>query len=241
MFDAYSRQARLQSALLALFPLFFSVAVWLPALYELVAGLVGLAVACGVTVAFAHVARVRGRTIEEQLFESWGGKPTTTWLRHRDDHLDEHTKARYCEFLGSNVRDWRGPTVEEERADPTEADARYETAVRWLLEYTRDRKRFPLVFKENVSYGFRRNLYGLQAIGLIVAIVCTIANVVALYIGAGDGGSTSAAGAAALGVSFAAIVGWLFVVKPAWVRDAGDAYAKALLAACDTHPVKEAT
>ena len=76
MFDAYSRQARLQPALLALFPIFFSIAVWVPALYELVAGLVGLAVACGVTVALAHVARLRGRITEQQLFKNWGGKPS---------------------------------------------------------------------------------------------------------------------------------------------------------------------
>ena len=132
--------------------------------------------------------------------------------------------------------------MEEERADPDDADARYETAVRWLLEYTRDRKGFPLVFKENGSYGFRRNLYGLMPIGLTVALVCAVANLIAVYQStAGGNGAFSAAGATALIVTVVAVVVWLFVVKPAWVRDAGDAYAKALLAACETQPVKEAT
>ena len=103
-----------------------------------------------------------------------------------------------------------------------------------------DRKRFRLVFKENVSYGFRRNLYGLKPIGLIVALTCTVANMVAAYQSVvSEGGSFSAAGAAALAANVVVVVGWIIVVKPAWVRDAADAYAKALLAACETHPVNE--
>lgn len=77
-----------------LFPLFVTIAVWFPALYDFAAGLVALAVACGVTVFFAHVARMRGRFAERRLFSLWGGKPTTIWLSHRDAHLDAHTTSR---------------------------------------------------------------------------------------------------------------------------------------------------
>lgn len=234
VFDAYGRQARLQPALLTLFPLFVTVAVWFPALYETGAGLLGLAVACGVTVLFAHVARMRGRSAERRLFSEWGGKPTTIWLRHRDTNLDAHTTRRYHNFLSGHVLDWHAPTEEDERSDSDAADARYESAVRWLLEFTRDRKRFPLVFKENVSYGFRRNLYGLKPIGLAVAVFCIAVNAGLLYWEYVEkAGEISPVGIVVAVVSALALVAWLVVVTPGWVRDAADAYTKTLLSSCD--------
>jgi hypothetical protein len=38
----------------------------------------------------------------------------------------------------------------------------------------------------------------------------------------------------AICVDIAAIVGWLAIVRDGWVRSAGDQYARALLACCDT-------
>jgi hypothetical protein len=118
--------------------------------------------------------------------------------------------------------------VGEEVESPREADDRYESAGRWLREYTRDRDRFPLVFKENVAYGFARNLWGLRAYGLTSSVICIAAAGMALWIGRG------------LGVPIAAIaLGLVLVlvfsqwVTAHWVREAGEAYARALLAVCD--------
>ena len=232
LFDTYSLRARLQPALLTLFPLFVPISVWVPALYQTAAGLVGLATACGVTVLLAHVARERGRRAEKQLFTKWGGKPTTIWLRHSDSNLDDHTTRRYHAYLATKVSNWQPPTPEEERADPAATDKRYDTAVKWLLENTRDRS---LVFKENVSYGYRRNLYGLRPLGLILAVLSAGANGAALY-RTFDGSleSLSPTGVAALMVSIVATLAWLFVVNKAWVRDAADVYARALTSCCET-------
>ena len=232
--DAYGRKARLQPALLMLFPLFVTVAVWFPALYDFAWGMLGLAVACGVTILFAHMARMRGRSAERRLFSLWSGKPTTIWLRHRDAKLDAHTTSRYHRFLNEHIPEWEAPSETEERDDPGTADARYDSAVRWLLEYTRDHKRFPLVFKENVSYGFRRNLYGLKPLGLAVAMLCIAMNAGALYLYQHDEASSlNPMGVVSLVLSLLAAVGWLILVGPSWVRDAADAYSKALLASCD--------
>src|SRR5690348_16376746 len=101
IFDTYSLQARLQPALLTLAPIFFSVAVWYPKQYDVAVGLVGVAVSCGLTAFLAHVARRLGKRVEPHLYREWGGKPTTVWLRHRDQHLDDFTKSRYRAFLRS--------------------------------------------------------------------------------------------------------------------------------------------
>jgi hypothetical protein len=218
-----------------------TVAVWNPALYQTAAGLIGLAVACGVTVLLAGVARAFGRRAEKRLNAEWGGKPTTLWLRHRDGNLDGHTTTRYHGFLAANVPGWNAPTEDGERADPAGVDALYESAVRWLLGHTRDRRKFPLVFAENVAYGFARNCYGLKPIAVVIAPACVLANVGLAMLEYSNAGWTPifTLGLAALGVSLAAVVAWLVTVTPIWIRDAGDGYAHALLLTCegDQQPV----
>ena len=68
------------------------------------------------------------------------------------------------------------PTAAEEEKDQTAADAFYEQAGTWLRENTRDTKKFSILFGENVTYGYRRNLLGLKwialGLNLAVAVVC---------------------------------------------------------------------
>lgn len=72
-----------------------------------------------------------------------------------------HDKLR---SLGLHV-----PTNEEQQQDSSAADRHYESCSEDLIRRTRDQQRFPLVFKALVEYGFRRNLLGLKALGVIVA------------------------------------------------------------------------
>jgi len=140
IFDTYSLNARLRPALFVLLPLFVTVAVWMPSLYEVAAALVSIAVACGLTILLAHIARSLGRSHQTKLVEVWGALPTTLWLRHSNNNLDEHTRGRYFRFLEKSIPNWRAPTKEQEEASPESADAMYNSAVKWLLEYARDKK-----------------------------------------------------------------------------------------------------
>ena len=233
--DKYSFQARLRPALLSLFPAFITIAVSVPALYELAKSLLSLAIACGVTVALAHFARKRGRTIQTQLLEEWGGLPSTLWLRHADEHLEVETKKRYHGFLQNNVPDWKAPTPEEDSADQAKTDSRYGSAVRWLLEYTRDTKKFPLIFAENISYGFRRNALGLKPIGILISLISTVYPAWRLYVMNQELLIANHSAQLTVGlISLVMFLGWCCIVTKSWVRDAADAFAKALLAACDS-------
>jgi hypothetical protein len=231
LFDEYSRSTRLQPALLLVLPVLITLFVWTPSVYGFGGTIFGLAVGCGFFALVVHFTRSRGRAAEKRLYQRWGGKPTTAWLRHSDTNLNTHTKARYCTFLAQHVNGWIVPTPEDELRDTAEADARYESAVVWLLEYGRDRKRFPLVFKENVSYGFRRNLYGLKPFGIALSIASTGLNGIGLYL-AGTSATTIQISSLLISIAFVAI--WLLVINPNWVRDAANGYARALLACCDT-------
>lgn len=233
-FDRYSLQARAWPALLALLPFLMTLAVWLSHIYELIVGLSSLAVASGAVFLLANITTSRGRAIQDELYRAWGGKPTTLWLSHADNNLDDHTKSRYHKFLTDCVEGFAAPSPEEEVKGPSGWANAYESAVSWLRERTRDENEFRLVFKENISYGFRRNLLGLRRVGLTLSILCSAGNAWALWAKSVSFKEIlQHEGVVPLLLSVFMIIIWTFVVRPSWVRDAAEAYARALLATCD--------
>lgn len=233
-FDTYSFSARLQPMLIVLFPIILAFPIWSPTAFKLGATLVSLTATCGILVVFSHLARSFGLKAQDKLVSEWGGMPTTLSLRHSDGTLDEITTSRYHNFLQHNVPGWVAPNFEEEDSASNEADHKYNSAVIWLRENTRDPSRFPLILKENISYGFRRNLYGLKPFGLTT---CILAFGVSVYFIWGTS-PESIFGREILKslyilVAFFFILWWSFAVTKEWVKSAAISYSRALLAACD--------
>jgi hypothetical protein len=96
-----------------------------PELYKTVASLLSLLTVCGLITLLAHFSRYRGRIVETTLLLTWGGLPTTAFLRHSDPTLDEHTKDRYHRFLGENITGLTISTKQDEADNPVAADAKY--------------------------------------------------------------------------------------------------------------------
>src|SRR5262249_33516371 len=142
--------------------------------------LASLASTFGLMLLLAQVARDRGKRLEQHLYDGWGGKPSVVLLRQHDSRVDEHTKRRYREFLRGQLPQLTFPTAQEERTDPEAADKTYQSVTAWLLTQTRDTKRFSILFRENISFGFRRNLWGLKPIGLAVALLAGSASTAAI-------------------------------------------------------------
>ncbi|MDO8421611.1 MAG: hypothetical protein Q7S99_05570 [Parvibaculum sp.] len=228
--DVYSRNARLYPALLVLLPLALAIAVLYPSFYTVLAGFVGIAVACGVTFFLAQVARQRGRRLEKELFEKWGGKPTALLLSHKHTTIDQHTLLRYHTFLERRVPNWAAPTIEFEDLNPIESALVYDSAVRWLLGFTRDIEKYPLVFKENISYGFRRNLLGLKSVGLFLSFSIFLSDVSFSFFAIDQ--SLVREFVVALSSGLAVLI-WVFVIDEDWVLESANAYGNALLEACD--------
>jgi len=257
LFDSYSRQARLFPGLLTLFPIILTAIAWFPRLVTSSWGatLVTIGTSCGLLYGLSVLSRSRGKKVEKRLLAKWGGWPTTLWLRHRDENLPPPVRARYHAFFARSVPLFVTPTEQQEIADPKATDQAYGSAVKWLQERCRG-KAFPLVEKENAEYGFRRNLLGLKPIGLSACLAALVLSALAIIwryepvlpaLSSLSMTSVLAAFAtvkpAAIGaicVDIAAIVGWLFIVRDNWVRDAGDQFARALLACCDTLDVRPA-
>ena len=237
LFDPYDRKARVAPALLCGLPLFVSFVLLVPEVGTMWAAVGGLVLYCGGATMLAQVGRDRGKILEPSLYESWGGMPSVAMLRHRDSRLNASTKNRYRAFLQQAVPELRLASPEEERRFPEAAEDGYEGANSWLLAQTRDRGRFGLLFRENINYGFRRNVWALKpwAFGLEAIVVVVL--LVALNSRMGEFPTTirsigvewwaSLALAVLHGVFFA------FKIRKEWVRLAAEAYARQLLASCD--------
>jgi hypothetical protein len=228
--DAYDLQARHAPVVLTLCPLVLLAAVLIPEFQSsiaLPAAFAATAVA-GVYALLSRVARARGRQLQERLYRRWGGLPTTYMLRHRDLQINTHTKERYHAGLRALGAVFVIPTAAEEEADPAGADARYASAVD---EIRRRAKRAGDVGvrRENISYGFTRNLLALKPLGLLISLGCLAA--LSSYLFIRGGGSWAAVRPIEIALTAFFVIdllAWLLLVTPALVKQQAEAYATAL-------------
>jgi len=173
LFDAYSLRARLFPAIIAAAPALAALALLISwksfGLSNLVATL-GLLV---LLFAIADLSRSRGKAIEGKLYDEHGGMPSITMFRRNDTTLDAGSKDRYREFLAGKLG-VAVPTVHEENTDQGAADAFYGQCGNWLRQNTRDTKKFSILFNENVTYGFRRNLLGVKVLALCLNVIIVV-------------------------------------------------------------------
>jgi len=173
-----------------------------------------------------QVGRDKGKLKEERLYESWGGKPTTVMLRHRDSPLDPAALTLLHDAL-AKATGVPTPSKRKEAGNPDTADKVYEEYVRYLRDSTRDREKYPRVFEELVNYGFRRNLWGLKPIGIVLAVIGSVAAIGATWWLQGNDRQPIAGAMAA--INLVMLAAWIWWINPAWVRIAAQAYAERLI------------
>lgn len=234
-FDAYEFRARFLPGLICILPALVTFAVILressPLLGTSAAAVIGLAV----SVLLGHFVRDHAKRKEALLFTEWGGMPSVALLRHRDRRLDPAAKQRCHAQLQKMLPDLAAPTPDDEIRDPLAADTVYEAWCSHLRAKSRSREEFPILFSENVSYGFRRNLWALKAIGTAMASACCM--VIGGWSLTGNTAAPDPLLAAPLVLSGIWIILWLTLMTKEWVRQAADRYARALL---DVAPVLSA-
>lgn len=174
-FDAYSRNARIYPAIIAVAPALAAMALLVSWSGISVSNSIAAFGILLILYAASDVARQQGKRLEPKVWERQGGVRSVKWLRRNDPTFDEVTKDRYRAFLAAKLGR-PAPSAEEEEGNQAAADEFYDAACTWLRENTRDTKKFKLLFDENVSYGFRRNMLGLKwpaaILNLIVTVTC---------------------------------------------------------------------
>jgi hypothetical protein len=227
--DRYTYQARLLPALITFTPLGFAVAVWFPGETSTWNWLGTLFISLGLAALLSQLGRDLGKRKESWLFQQWGQTPTTKVLSHRLSRLNSITLKRYHSKLQTLLPELKIPTASEEAQSPSTANRIYDSCVHFLREKTRDRKQFPIVFAENINYGFRRNLWALKAFGVPSSLSgiasCGLA-IIHRWRGNPSGLLLSIVGAV---ISAVLLFLWLAVFNPDWVHIAADAYAERLL------------
>lgn len=244
--DPYDRPARLYPALLVFMPIPILIICLYGTENMAAASLLSIAGFCGAAFLLARTARNLGKRLQDSLFKKWGGAPTTQLLRHSSSHFDAHTKERYHGILSVGLGKSM-PTAEQEQENPIAADELYTAATKWLIGQTRDQKKFPLVFKENVAFGFHRNCFGLRWYGAWIGLGCLL--IVLIH---GDTISLSnpylfpsqllhftIPCLLALVVSMLMIIAWLAFLNEGAAKQAAFAYAERLVQGCDSLVKKE--
>ena len=231
LFDEYALKARLYPALIALLPLFITFFFLFPILTDRIHKALPILIGCGVLYLFTHIVRFMGRSKERYLFSKWGGMPSNIMLRHNDNTLDINTKTRYRDKL-TKLTNVGLPSKLEEEIDLSVADDAYGSAGTWLRENTRDKSKYTLLFKENVSYGFRRNTYGIKYLGVAISLV-SIGICIAIGIFKYENTNILISVASAALFAFIFLLFWILLANEKWVRDAAYSYANQLLSSLD--------
>jgi hypothetical protein len=143
-------------------------------------------------------------------------------------------RRRYHEKLIKLVPNVHLPTPEEEARDPAAADQAYEAYTRYLINQTRDTAKFPLIFEENINYGFRRNLWGMRPAGIVLAILGMGIALGATYLAWIKNDPLWLVALGATVVNICLVVWWAVRITSAWVFIPAKAYAERLLEACDS-------
>ncbi|MCP3670149.1 MAG: hypothetical protein GY814_06885 [Gammaproteobacteria bacterium] len=223
-FDPYERKARLYPGLICLFPILVTVSINYPKVYSTLSGFVALAAAVGILQLISHLARDRGKRLEPSLYETWGGMPSVVILRHRDSMLPRAAKLKYHHSL-EKESGIKATTPEMEEGHPGESDDIYTSWSDFLRTRSRDMKKYPLVYKELINYGFRRNLLGIKPYCLY-SVIASIILIIAPRLSIQEVSEIQVAVVVCMVIYMMILT---LVVTREWVRTVAFAYAKSLV------------
>lgn len=240
-FDHYTINARFMPAFFSVLPFVLTILAWCPSSKSILGGSLTILISFGVMTFISTIISNLGNKCQKKLFSIWGGAPTTVVLRYADQVLDKYTKQRYHKWLDGKIDGLNLPNLEDEVKDRDDADLKYQSAINFLREFTRDKTKYPAVYRDNVAYGFARNLLAIRLIGLFVALLCVVINlyflrpVLALAKVETDAVILSnyllGVGAGLASVVF--VLAFLLVINNNFVKERGFRYAKTLLESCE--------
>lgn len=232
--NPYDRRAKLYPMVLTLLPVALGITAWSPSSYQIEGVLGSAVILLALASLLTQLARDQGKRREPELFRLWGGRPSDRLFSYAAGGLAPATLARRHQTLTLLDPALTFPkSVAEEIASPTESAAACAAATELLIARTRSRTDFPLLFQENVNYGYRRNLWGMKPAGIVLAILGMIASAVRVGVDIWNDSTPTATAWAGLALSTALLAIWWLRVNASWVKIPADGYARQLTEACD--------
>jgi hypothetical protein len=232
--NEYQRYARLAPGLLIVLPIALTITIFgIPEQAALSSVLTLLSLAGG-PLLLAEIVSHRGRKSQVKIWKSWNGPPTTRFLRLREETDNKTRRLKWRESIQS-VTDVAFLNARRERARPEEADERIDVAVSMIRDLTRDTQKFPVVWTENKSYGYHRNVYGVRWFGRVAAIVTLIVVLAVMLITYRKAGSVQLTwqNVAALMVNTGFVLLWFYLPSKDRMKVVAERYAFQLLQAAN--------
>jgi hypothetical protein len=221
--DAYELKARVAPGLILALPVIADAVYAVPNLSSWPIFTTGSLCSLALLYGLSQVVRARGEAIEVELWASWGGPPSTRFMRHRDRKFTEDLKASIAQALKKEFGA-RLLLREEEASNGVQADKVIDDAFRQVRQLLRERDPDGLWFKHNMDYGFCRNLLACRWLWVFIALASTA--FAAIYSWKTSGNVFNLASVTgALSLICAAYVGW--VVLPDATRRVADGYTEA--------------
>jgi len=222
LLDEYELKARVAPGLIVALPVLVDAVYAAPILASWPIFAAGSICSLALIYALGHLARARGEAIEPELWNRWGGPPSTRFLRHRDSSFARDLKAAVRKAVTRKFS-LTLLTSDEETSEPGRADKAIVDAFRQVRQYLRQRDPSGLWYKHGVEYGFSRNLLGCRVLWVIVALAATFfAGVHGLRTNAGF--LNPATTITSLAVVCAWYIGW--AVLPEATKRIADGYAE---------------
>jgi hypothetical protein len=182
---------------------------------------------CGATAVLAVVLSEQvadmGRDLEERLFSSWDGRPTSQQLRLTDTTDLAATNARRAAVETATGAPL--PTLANEHQNLEEAMRGYDRAIDQVRAWLREDDANKILADVTASYGFRRNCLAVRTYGRVAAAIGTVLATI-LWLAA-IGGSPAGFLAAAV-VDATLCTFWWAMVTEEWGRRDAERYANQL-------------
>jgi len=175
-FDTYNLKARVFPAIIAGLPTLTLLFIIIPWDHLGISQAIATAMSLILVYAFSDWARHLGKNIQQNL---GSGETPEQWHRSNTD-VPEAYKKGFRKFIAEHLEQ-KAPSAAEEQKNPNKANDFYRAANAWLRERTRDTAKFSMLFNENVTYGFRRNLLGLKPVAVISNFLVLIFCISTLY------------------------------------------------------------
>ena len=224
--DGYNWRARVFPVYISILPITLALAATLPHSFEWPLGTLTAIFPLLLSFFSAQIGADPGKRLEKRLWCRWDGPPTTRFLRHSNTEFNRVTREKVharLRRLGFML-----PTADQEKTDPDTADVHWEACTEGLIARSRDRTRYPLVYRGLTDYGFRRNLLGLKPLGLTLTTIALLVCLWQVWVCWQNHEAADAAVGAAI-VSLVLLAIWAFWVTEKTVAISADRYARFLL------------
>lgn len=171
--DEYELKARIAPGLIVVLPALVDLIYLVPVLGNWPVFAAGGIITLVLLYGLGHVIRAEGQQLEPELWKQWGGPPSTRLMRSNDTFFGAELKNAIRSAVTQEFSITL-PTPVEEKKDPSGSDKEIADAFGRVRGFLRRSDPAGVWQKNNIEYGFCRNLLGGRMLWASVAAGSTV-------------------------------------------------------------------